>query len=222
MQVMKCKFLLGALMGMSLLLSFGACTPSSSGGDYIVSGVLPDSTADGYDIYLIRQDDWKNMDTAIVQGDRFVFEGHVETPAFCRLHVKPGWSSCLILEKGEIKLDYTKSKYPSGTKANEELARINQMEDNQMREFNRGMRKAIREKKGVAAYKEEYIQNVKKQARELFREHRDDAVGQYLLYSSYMNILDDEERMEVIQSLGPSLQSSSRVQYLQKQLNYQK
>lgn len=218
---MKKKFLFGALVSMLLLVSFSGCT-RSSGGDYMVSGVLPDSTSDGRSIFLVNQDNWKHVDTAVVQGDRFVFEGTIGTPTFCRLTIKPGISSFLILEKGEIGLDYTKSKYPGGTSSNDELARINQKEDNQMREFTQGMRKAIKEKKGLAAYKEEYAQKIKKQARELFNQHRDDAIGHYLLYSSYMNVLDDEERRKVIQNLGPSLQASSRGQYLQKQLNNQK
>lgn len=211
------KSCLGIIVGLLVLLLSAAC--SSSPATYTLTGVLPDSTANGKTIYIVRQDDWKYVDTAIIQGDKFLFEGEVEEPAFCRVTVKSGLTACLILEKGHIVLDFTQSKYPSGTSNNDELARVCRMEDSQMKEFTKGMRQAIKERKRVKAYKEEYTQKLKNQAKELFKQHRNDWVGYYLLHSSYMNILDKEERKEVLESLGVSLQKTSRVQYLQKQLN---
>lgn len=218
---MKKKYLLETLVSFLFIASFCACT-SSPKGDYIVSGVLPDASFDGKSLYLVRQDDWKHVDTAVVQGDKFLFDGTVSEPVLCRIAIRPGLSSFLILEGGKIELDFTKSKYPAGTAFNKELTRISQMEDNQMRDFTKGMRQAVKEKKRLAAYREEYMQNLRKQARELFGKHRNDVIGYYLLYSSYMAILEPEERREVIESLSPSLQETSRVQYLLKHLNNQK
>ena len=206
-------------MASLLVMLLGACTSPSNPTSYTLTGLLPDESADGKTIYITRQDDRKYVDTAVVQGDKFMFEGVAGQPAYCRITVKSGLTANVILENGEILLDFTKSKYPSGTPNNDELARINRMDDGTMKEFVRGMREAFKANKPVNEYKKEYEQRMKEQAKALFKEHHDDVIGYYLLYSSYMSVLDEEEKKVIIANLGPSLQQTSYVQYLLKRLN---
>ena len=214
---MKVRFVALASLVMLLCVACTHSTPAS----YTVTGLLPDDSADGKTIYITRQDDRTYVDTTVVQGDKFVFEGVADEPVYCCIMVSSGLTANLILENGEIKFDFNESKYPAGTPNNEELARINRMDDNRMKDYIKGMREAFKAKKSLNEYKEEYEKNVEEQAKELFQKHNDDVIGYYLLYTSNLSALSDDECRKILENLGPSLQQTSYVQYLLKQLNKQ-
>lgn len=187
-------------------------------GEYTVNGLLPDSASDGKTIYITNYDNRRYVDTAVVEGNRFVFEGMADTAMLCRIHVSRGRYMDFILEKGDIVLDFSDKMNPKGTDLNEELARINALEKALEKDYHTGMRKALREKTPIKDFKDEYRQRMKEEGRKLFRQHSNDAIGYMLLYSSFINMLDNEERLEVLEGFGPWLKSTARVQDMLKVL----
>ncbi len=194
-----------------------ACQESPT--SYTVTGILADSLCHGRAINIIRQDDYKKVDSTVIDGNRFVFKGTATEPALCRISIKPGLSTCIILENGEIEIDFNKSPFPQGTDYNDELARINQREQELQTLFTKGMRQAMKKKQPIKEFKQEFDANIRTEGLKLFRKHHNDVIGYYLLNSSYMNLLSPEERQEVINSTGPWLGNTAFAKYLKERMN---
>lgn len=101
-----------------LMLGIISCTnyPSS----YTIQGTLPDGNFDGETIYMLRYDDNTFVDSAVVSGRDFVFEGVADTPEYCRIQAGRLYYANLILENGEIVVDFNNHTASSTTPLNKQ------------------------------------------------------------------------------------------------------
>lgn len=107
-------------------ISMVACqqTPAS----YEVRGTLPDSTNDGKTIYMLRWNDDKFIDSTIVNGSDFIFEGVIDEPALCRIDVGRTFAN-FILENNVYEIDFNTHTANSTSLLNMEYIRMNAGED---------------------------------------------------------------------------------------------
>ena len=75
---MKKNLFSWGVMGMFAMLC--ACNSAPKG--YTVSGTLPDSTMNGQTLYILNVDNSECVDSTVVEGNAYLFEGHVDT-ALC-------------------------------------------------------------------------------------------------------------------------------------------
>lgn len=211
---------IGGIMALTACSALMACTGTQDfgTGNYTVNGLLPDSADNGKTIYITNYDNRRYVDTAVVEGNKFVFEGVADTAMLCRIHVNRGRFMDFILEKGDIVLDFSEKMSPKGTELNEELARINAMESSMEKNYREGMRKALKERTPIKDFKDSFNRQLREEGKKLFAKHNNDAIGYMLLYSSFINILDNEERLEILNSFGPWLKSTERAQDMLKML----
>lgn len=89
---------------------------------YTVTGIVPDSSLNGETIYIYHYDGLKNLDSTIIQDNKFVFTGKADSARFCRIDAGKNYAN-FILENGNITVDIIKHNYSSGTRLNEALTR---------------------------------------------------------------------------------------------------
>ncbi|MBR5277018.1 MAG: DUF4369 domain-containing protein, partial [Bacteroidaceae bacterium] len=108
---------------------FTACTepaPTS----YTVTGLLPDSSLNGKKAYLCPTTSQEVIDTTIIDGDKFIFEGVADSAMLAFLSIEGAQLyGALIVENGNITLDFTtvkegKGPYGSGTENNRIMTEI--------------------------------------------------------------------------------------------------
>lgn len=162
-----------------------ACQPAQQGSKYTVTGELEDSTHHGKKIYIMRYDDNKYVDSTFIDGNKFVFDGVVDTASFCRIDVSREAFANFILEGGDVKVDLKTYVHPSGTPQNEELSRLAKEEEDFYADVKQ-KRREINEKypDDKAAREEAHIQYSKtmkaelaKKITEFYANHSNDAVG---------------------------------------------
>jgi len=98
-----------------------ACSEKQSSNAYTVEGSIDDSTFNGTTIYMLDYDTQKNVDSTFVTDGKFVFKGTVDTTKFCRISAGRKYSN-LILEGGDIKINFEKPNNPEGTAMNQKLS----------------------------------------------------------------------------------------------------
>ena len=101
---MKATTLISLTVG-SLLALCTACHPSQSAKEYVVEGVVRDSSANGKTIYIMRYDNNEFIDSTVVKDNRFTFKGQIDTAVFCRIDVTYSEFANFILEGGHIQAD---------------------------------------------------------------------------------------------------------------------
>ena len=118
---------------------FTACTPATPT-SYTVTGILPDSSLNGKKAYLCPTTSQEVIDTTIIDGDKFIFEGVADSAMLAFLSIEGAQLyGALIVENGNITLDFTtvkegKGPYGSGTENNRIMTEILQNLDSISRE----------------------------------------------------------------------------------------
>lgn len=182
---------------------------------YVVEGLLPDSASQGKMIYMTRYDDNQRLDSAKVTDGKFRFAGTIATPTFSR--ISAGRKYCnLILEKGMITADMEKTHWASGSPMNDALRAETQAAEKLIQEL-REKQKQIEEqvsdkeermKQFKELYQGKYRPLLMKRNMDFFRQHNNDAIGEYLL----RNIASEATPEEMEQVF---VQAGSRIMSLQ-------
>ena len=82
---------------------FAACTPPAPT-SYTVTGILPDSSMNGKEVF-IRHGDATVIDSTTVDGNKFTFEGVADSAIYSYIHIRgTQMYSNLVLENGDIVL----------------------------------------------------------------------------------------------------------------------
>lgn len=202
------KKILFSWSALGMMAMLAACNSAPTG--YTVTGTLPDSTMNGKMVYLLDVDKASCIDSAVVEGATFVFEGNVDTALVAGLSLNGSSAlSAFALENGSIALDGLNGS-ASGTPLNEELERVIASLDS----INTAFYKAQEVFEGsreewIAIYESEWIPRFKQQVLDSYQNHKDDVVG-YIL-TQFLSILSVEEQLEMMDSFGPWLASTKRV-----------
>lgn len=211
------------VVGMLAMLC--ACQPTKQSNLYTVTGELDDSTHHGKKIYIMRFDDNKYIDSTFVEGNKFVFEGEVDTASYCRIDVSHSDFSILVLESGNIKVDLKKYINPSGTPLNEELRRIFQEEDSirkyvsqKHEEIGKRYPDAVEAREATNKFMDELKADLLVRCKEIYTLHNDDAVGYSQVHSYSMRWLDTDTRLQIMSTFGPWLKSQKTVEQTIKRL----
>ena len=177
-----------AIAATAATVLLAACTPSAPTG-YTVTGLLPDSSLNGKKAYLCPTTSQEVIDTTIINGDKFIFEGVADSAMLAFLSIEGAQLyGALIVENGNITLDFTtvkegKGPYGSGTENNRIMTEILQNLDSISRE------------------------EIKDEALRLFAKHNNDIIGVLLFTLPYYRCLDDETRLATIEGFGDYLRN---------------
>lgn len=204
-----------------------ACQPAQRENKYTVTGELEDSAHHGKKVYIMRYDDNVYVDSTLIEGNKFVFEGEVDTAAFCRIDVSRNAFANFILEGGDVKVDLKTYVHPSGTPQNDEMSRIAKEEADLYAELDRKMEDVKKQYEGddakideaIKKQKEEFKATLRKRCEELYAHHNDDAVGFYLVYSMFFDALDVDGKLEISSTFGPWLKSQKMVKEVLVRVN---
>ena len=228
---MRTKHVWIAFLAGGLTLASCNQTPNVPANYYTVEGTVADSTANGKTIYIMNYDDHKTIDTTVIQNNRFVFTGTVDTTAFCCINVSRQEFGNLILEPGKITVNMNNRKNPaSGTAMNGLMTRIIQTEDSLLQvsmKKHKELRAAFPD--GVAfmqqakAYYEQQLKPLYVNFYKQFSQsHTNDAIGSYLMYTQFFYSLPLEEKSNALQAYGPWLKSTQTAQRFIKSVEAEK
>lgn len=201
---------------------FYACNSTQQSNSYSVEGMLKDSSFSDKTIYIVRYDDEKQLDTTVVDGQKFVFKGKVDTASLCYVHIAHGEAATFILEKGNIKLDMlNENDIPSGTPMNDEIAQIAAKEAALEEERSQILKMIFEKHKGGGSERADalfeaenrLLKKLTDESVKLFKAHANDAVGEYLLYSSF-TFGDEQELEKSLKGLGEWLKSRNKVKQM--------
>ena len=214
-------FLLPLLAG---VLALASCiqTPKVSSNSYTVEGIVTDSTDNGKTIYIVNYDDNERIDTTVVQNNRFVFTGIVDTAVICRIDIDRQKFGNFILEPGKITLNLKDRKIPaSGTALNRLLTQIIQKEDS-LNQVWMGKHKVLETAfpdkseytKQANDYYEQHLRPIYVNFyKQFIQAHNNDAIGLYLMYTRFFNNLSLEEKSNALKTYGPWLKSTRTAQH---------
>ena len=182
-----------AIAATAATVLLAACTPSAPTG-YTVIGLLPDSSLNGKKAYLCPTTSQEVIDTTIIDGDKFIFEGVADSAMLAFLSIEGAQLyGALIVENGNITLDFTtvkegKGPYGSGTENNRIMTDI------------------------MAGLDSIAPENIKEEGLKLLAEHNNDIIGLFLFTSPYYRCLDDEARLAAIERMGEYLKNLEIIQ----------
>ena len=205
-------------------LALASCdqTPKVPATSYTVEGIVADSTANGKTIYIMNYDGNQTIDTTVIQNNRFVFTGTVDTAAFCRIDVNRQEFGNFILEPGKITVNLNNRKNPaSGTAMNGLMTQIMQTQDSLIQvlmQKHKEMRAALPDEVAFMQQAKAYFE---KQLKPLYvnfykqfsQSHTNDAIGFYLMYTHFFRNLSLEEKSNALQAYGPWLKSTQTAQH---------
>ncbi len=178
------------LSGLGLAVLMSACSQSKSPNAYTINGTA-EGIAEGTEVYLVKSRN--NIDTAIVTGGKYTFEGVADSAQVAVIRIKePRYGVQLFLEPGTITLDYP-SVDALGTKLNDELAVWS---------------KAV----GNIADQDSLVQI----SLEYYRQYKDDAVGE-VIFSSFAPLLDYETFKAEVEAAPAKIQNNAAIQQTLKQ-----
>lgn len=225
---MKATTLISLTVG-SLLALCTACHPSQSAKEYVVEGVVRDSSANGKTIYIMRYDNNEFIDSTVVKDNRFTFKGQIDTAVFCRIDVTYSEFANFILEGGHIQADLETWNYPHGTPLNEERTRFQSWEDSlykAQKESYQAYRKRYKEPEEFKAQWDS-LRKAKgwdnhEPLKELFMRHNNDALGLSLIYGRTFHDMSLDEKLELLAHAGPWVKSTKIIKRLQADLDNQK
>lgn len=212
----KNLFSLGAL---GMIALFAACTQAPKG--YTVEGTLPDSTMNGETVYMQNVDTREVVDSTVVDGDRVVFTGVAsDTAQLCQISIARHLASLVVLENGNIQVDFENGASPKGTALNDEISRIYGAMDS----INVAYQQARQAFTGTAdewaeAYKNEWLPRFEELTVSSYVGHTDDAVGYCLL--DLLSSMDADKQLEIVNTFGPWLSSTKRVSAMKEALEAQ-
>ncbi len=196
-----------------------ACQPAQQSKTYTVTGVLEDSTQHGKKVYIMRYDDNQLIDSTFIEGNKFVFNGQVDTASFCRIDVTHSDFANFVLEGGDINVNLKKPNNPSGTPLNDAISQIANEQEVLYEEVGK-MHQEINQKyaddkKALEENRKKYVDNLKvdlvKKAEEIYAVHNNDAVGYFTMHTAFMSQIDNDAREKIMTSFGPWLKSQKMV-----------
>lgn len=207
------------LLGISLaaVLAGASCGSRPTAAHYVVQGELSDSASHGKTIYLMRLDDRRYLDSTVVEGNRFRFEGTVDTAAYCHINITHSQFASFILEGGDITVFpcLEGCEKPSGTPMNEAYAALQAESDslvhlitNRREELHGSCLDPQEYQKQWRAVFDSMKTAISQRGIEIFREHADDALGSSLFHSIFVETASLETRVQISQMLGPWLAST--------------
>lgn len=202
---------------LGMIALFAACTQAPKG--YTVEGTLPDSTLNGQTIYIKDVDKSVIVDSTIVDGANYTFEGKVDTVSLVSV-ATPNMVALFALENGKVVIDAEGNS--SGTPLNDELTRIT----SQMESLNTEYSNAYQSFEGSreewnAVHEKEWLPRFKQLVVDAFPTHTNDVVG-YVVARLYMNVLNADEQLDMVNTFGPWLLSTKYVSALKASLSAQK
>jgi thiol-disulfide isomerase/thioredoxin len=179
-----------ALSATALLAACTAPAPTS----YTVTGILPDSSMNGKEVFIspIRSKDFITSTT--VDGNKFTFEGVADSAIYCSAQIKGTRTySEFVLENGNITLDFTAERViPTGTESNNIIGDLYAVCDTMLKE------------------------NIEAISKEWFAKHNNDVISLVLFGSPLYFVLDADGQIATLEGLGENIKE---VGYIKKELN---
>lgn len=210
----KNLFSLGAL---GMIALFAACTQAPKG--YTVEGTLSDSTMNGETIYINDADKGIIVDSTVVNGNTFVFEGKVDTPSLASITTRD-MVALFALENGKVVIDGEGNS--SGTPLNDELTRVTTQMENLNKEYSNAYQLfgGSREEWNVV-HEKEWVPRFKQLVTDAYPAHANDVVG-YVVARLYMTrVLGADEQLKLINTFGPWLSSTQYISTMKEALEAQ-
>lgn len=182
------------------------------GGKYTVTGRIGTVKYDGQTVYLRGFESGERLDSAVVNGGKMVFCGKAACARYSRVEVGNEFYCNLILEPGDITLDFDSLHCGRGTALNDSAWQVEmayETSDSALKAIWNDVEARVtdvaeREKEGVELAKDYY--------REVFMAyfagHEDDALGHWLLNSSFLRSMRDADQKTVVARLGPWLRTT--------------
>ena len=184
----------------------------TTGGEYTVTGRIGTVKYDGQTVYLRGFESGERLDSAVVNGGNMVFSGYTAGARYSRVEVGNEFYCNLILEPGDITLDFDSLHCGRGTALNDSAWQVElayERSDSALKAIWNDVEARVtdvaeREKEGVELAKDYY--------REVFMAyfagHEDDALGHWLLNSSFLRSMRDADQEAVVAVLGPWLRTT--------------
>lgn len=184
---------------------------------YSINGKLKDKTFDGRKIYLYNYNDNKYLDSTIVKGDVFAIKGTAKESSLCRIIATRSVYANVILENGNISVDFSKTPSPKGTPMNNELSsiekEISDFRNNIMSKQNE-LSKQYSDKtafnKAFSDYYEGEMSKISKRGEELIAKNNNNAIGEFLFNTDFFPS-DLDAQAKIINTFGPWLKSRKPV-----------
>lgn len=207
-----------SLSALGMMAMFAACSSTPTG--YTVQGTLPDSSMDGQPLYILDVDKGICVDSTIVKGDTYVFDGKADAAIVAGISADKGNSMVVFaLENGNVAIAVDGNT--SGTPLNDELTRVTVLLDS----VNNAYYKAAEAFEGsreewAVVYENEWVPRFKQQVIDCYQGHTDDVVG-YVL-TQFMTVMSPDEQLDLMNGFGPWLSATKRVSTTKATLEAQK
>ncbi|MBQ8867153.1 MAG: AhpC/TSA family protein [Bacteroidaceae bacterium] len=206
------------LSALGMMAMFVAC--SSAPASYTVTAALPDSTMNGQTIYIMDVDKNVVVDSTVVDGASFTFEGKADSAIVAGVSFDGKKIKVVFaLENGNIVI--ADDGNSSGSPLNDELTRVVALIDS----VNSDYYKAYEAFEGGreewnAIYENEWKPRFKQEVLNAYEGHKNDVVG-YVL-TQFMSVMNADEQLELMNSFGPCLLATQRVSKTKSTLETQK
>lgn len=211
------KIIASVVIGGSIL---AGC--SSQPDTYKVEGTLPDDSLDGKYIYLYSYDRKENVDSTIVTDKNFVFTGEIQQPDLVRVNVNRSTFANVILEKGEVAVDFETHLGSPTTPLNEEFVKLTNEQEQLQSQFQEEYKQLMAETTDPEEQKRKLEAFGEKADREFgalllgyFERNSDNAVGAQAL-TEYAYSATPDEVEQLIAKAGPNVLAMNSVQELKK------
>lgn len=215
---MKQQSLIRAGLVSALAACLASCVSVGNDHHYTVSGTVQDTAANGKTIYILRMDDRVPVDSTTVQDGKFTFLGTADSVMLCQIDLGDTEFGCFVLEPGRITVDLIGHDNPSGTPLNDDLARLALRADS-LPILQQQAAEAYLSTMGDRAGDPAVIDSMHvvmnsvgyHESQAVLRRHADDAVGEYLFYTSMFNSIKPLHQRLLIEMAGPTLKQTNVV-----------
>ena len=184
----------------------------TTGGDYTVTGRIGIAKYDGQTVYLRSFESGERLASAVVTGGKMVFCGKVDGARYSRVEVGNEFYCNLILEPGDITLDFDSLHFGRGGVLNDSAWQVEmayERRDSVLKVIWNGVEARIA---GAAEREKEAEKLAKDYYRDVFTAyfagHEDDALGHKLLNSGFFRSMRDADQEAVLSRLGPWLRTT--------------
>ena len=181
-------------------------------GEYTVAGRIGTAKYDGQTVYLRHFESDERLDSAVVSGGKMVFCGRAAGARYSRVEVGNEFYCNLILEPGDITLDFDSLHCGRGTVLNDSAWQVEmayERRDSVLKVIWNGVEARIA---GAAEREKEAEKLAKDYYRDVFTAyfagHEDDALGHVLLNSGFLRSMRDADQEAVLSRLGPWLRTT--------------
>ena len=184
----------------------------TTGGEYTVTGRIGTVKYDGQTVYLRGFESGERLDSAVVNGGNMVFSGYTAGARYSRVEVGNEFYCNLILEPGNITLDFDSLHCGRGAVLNDSAWQAEmayETRDSALKAIWSGVEVRV-------ANEEEREEEAGRLAKDYYRDvfmayfagHEDDALGHWLLNSGFFRSMRDADQRAVLARLGPWLRST--------------